>query len=55
MDDSSNTAWCSMIKKWGVISGEDIRKQNNLEQFVMINDFIAAGYGVASLNSQEYV
>ena len=43
-----------MIKQWGVISGEDIRKENQLEKFVMINDFIAAGYGVASLSTQEY-
>jgi len=44
-----------MIKQWGQISGEQIRKENNLEKFVMINDFIAAGYGVASLGPHEYV
>jgi len=44
-----------MIKQWDQIFGEEIMFENKLEKFVMINDFIAAGYGVASLESNEYV
>ena len=38
-----------MIPKWPKVDGEKIRQENGLDKVVLINDFIAAGYGVAAL------
>ena len=47
---SDNKAVCCMIPKWPEVIGQEIKEQLGLKKAVLINDFIAAGYGIASLS-----
>ena len=44
-----------MIPKWPEVNGEEIKNKFGFKKAVLINDFIAAGFGVASLKESEYV
>ena len=43
-----------MIPSWSEVDGEDLRSKYGFKKFVLINDFIAAGYGIAALKEDEY-
>ena len=47
------TAFCCMIPKWPVVDARQIKQQNNLQEVVLINDFIAAGFGILSLLPED--
>ena len=55
VDDERNTAVCPMIPRWPEVEGIQIKDALGLQKCVLINDFIAAGYGVASLHPNESV
>ena len=50
---ADNKAICCMIPRWPEVNGQEINEILGLKETVLINDFIAAGYGVASLNEFE--
>lgn len=50
----NNTAICPMIPSWKEVNGKAIMDQFGFKSIKLINDFIAAGYGVASLKDSEY-
>jgi len=38
---------------WNAVDGDKIRDSFGMERFTFINDFVAAGYGVATLTDAE--
>lgn len=52
---ADNKAVCCMIPRWPEVNGEEIRKEFGFEKAVLINDFIAAGFGVLSLDRDDVV
>ena len=41
------------VPQWGSISEREIERETGIEKVKLLNDFVANGYGIASLNEEE--
>lgn len=40
-------------ENWGMLDGEELKSLFNMKNFILLNDFVSAAYGVATLNDDE--
>lgn len=50
-----NTVTASNLKKWGVLDGDELAKEFNLDSFIFLNDFEAIAYSILKLQKNDVI
>lgn len=43
------------VPHWHLVDGQALSQTLNIPQFILINDFAAAGYGVLTLKEKDFI
>ena len=52
---TNNTVFMANVGKWGVLDGNQLAINLNIKQFVFLNDFEAASYGILLVPKDQFV
>ena len=51
----NNTVEFTNVAQWSLIDGTSLSQRLNIPNFVLINDFTAAGYGILPLKERDFI